>query len=56
VKPKTGRIVNKTTRLQAWGNESKLYTLTVSEDGTLQKIVSENGNGKKSPKKSAAKK
>src|SRR5262249_28345290 len=56
IKPKTGRIVNKTKRIQEWGASSKLYTLTVAEDGALQMTLYENGTAKKTAKKSAAKK
>ena len=45
-----------TKRIQEWGKKSKLYSLTVAEDGALQMTLHENGTAKKAAKKSASKK
>ena len=53
VKPQTGRIINKTKRLQDWGKKSGDYTLTVSDD-TLHMVLAATGTAKKPAKKSAS--
>ena len=50
VKPKTGRIINKTKRLAEWGKKSGNYTLAVAEDGALQMTTHKKSTAKKSTK------